>query len=379
MEDIYRDIRPYFDDEIPQAMQRISQDDLLHPVANYLFKDVPFDKVQELILSLKTVEDIQSKLMYPAIKKIADTTISHFTYSGVQNAGDGRGHLFISNHRDITLDAFLLQLALFLNNLPTSDITLGDNLLKPQFVVDICRSNRMIRIIRMDGVSPREFLENSKHLSEYLLKRIEEGRSIWIAQRNGRTKDGLDQTEPGLVRMVGMQSENGFLDTFTKLSIVPISISYEYEPCDVMKAVELFIKRSTGEYHKSEDEDLKSILSGIMDKKGDVHVSICPALTPKELQQAAQLPRSEQFKALAGFIDKRINENYHLHQTNFIACDILRKNDTYTNKYSVKKKEEFIKHLEKCTEVFKLKGIDVKAATEILLRIYANPVLRGEK
>lgn len=379
MKDIYSDIRPYFDDEIPQAMQRIARDELLHPVADYLFKDIAFEKVQELILSLRSVEDIQLKLMYPAIKKIADSTISNFTYSGIENAGNGRGHLFISNHRDITLDAFLLQLVLFTNNLPTSDITLGDNLLKPQFVVDICRSNRMIRIIRMDGVSPREFLENSKHLSEYLIKRIVEGRSIWIAQRNGRTKDGLDQTEPGLVRMVGMQSENGFFDTFSKLSIVPISISYEYEPCDILKAIELYVKENTGEYHKSEDEDLRSILKGITDKKGDVHVSICPSISQEELHLASELPRSEQFKTLAEFIDRRINENYHLHQTNYAACDILRNNSIYRDKYSTQKKEEFLKHIEKCTEVFKMKGIDTKAATEILLKIYANPVLRKER
>lgn len=376
MEDIYADIRPYNDDEIPQAMERVASDPLLKYVADYAFPGMELGKVQALIRSLRTTEEIQSKLMYGIIRHIVQTSVTDFTVGGVEKFEDGRGRLLVTNHRDITLDAFMLQYVFYSSGLPTSDITLGDNLLRPQFVVDLCRSNRMIKIIRKNDVSPREFLENSRHLSEYLRLRINSGRSIWIAQRNGRTKDGIDMTEPGLLKMLGMGSAESFERNFAELNITPVSISYEIEPCDMLKAIEL-AHVATGEtYHKSENEDQTSILTGILSPKGQVHIEICDRITEEELAEIARLPRAEQCKALAEAIDSRIIPSYHLFGTSYISHDILSGNGMYSSMYTAAQKSGFEKHLEKCREGFAAAGVDIATAERILLGIYANPVDR---
>lgn len=376
MEDIYSDIRPFNDNEIPAAMNRIAEDPLLIPVVQYSFPGKDIEEIKSLIRSFRTVEEIQANFLYGVIDSIIKKTVKELSFSGLENFDDGKGRLLISNHRDITLDAFILQYIFFRAGLPTSDITLGDNLLKPDIVVDLCRSNRMIKIIRKDDISPREFLENSRHLSEFLRMRIGMGRSIWIAQRNGRTKDGIDLTEPGLLKMVGMGSDEGFARNYDELGITPVAISYEYEPCDILKAIELTRKLSGEPYHKSENEDLTSILTGIRQKKGDVHFSITGRITLEELSAIEELPRGEQCKALADLIDSRILPSYRLFDTNYIASDLREGSDRYRSMYTRSQKDAFLGHLETCRQAFLEADVDTIQAQDILLGIYANPVER---
>ncbi len=369
----YDDIRAYYDEEIPAATSRIADNPLYVPVSAFIFPGMSLEEARAKIRACKSTYELQQNVMYPAIKRIADLTIDQFSFSGIGNVAADRGSLFISNHRDIVLDAFLLQYVFFSNSLPTSDITYGDNLSKPDFVVDICRSNKMTKVIRKDDSTLREFLENSRHLAEYIRLRITGGNSVWIAQRNGRTKDGCDMTEQGLLKMFSMSGEGDFANDFSELHITPVSISYEYEPCDIFKTAELAKRLSGQPYRKAENEDFNSILHGIKTPKGNVNITICEPVTDEELIRLAALSKTDAYKGLMDAIDRRICGSYMLHATNFIAHDILSGEQTYASKYNDEQKAKFMAHLANAEQT--LGGI-WEVARPIFLGIYANPVDR---
>jgi hypothetical protein len=221
----------------------------------------------------------------------------------------------------------------------------------------------------------REFLENSKHLSEYIRYRINEAhRSVWIAQRNGRTKDGIDITEPGIIKMFSLSGSADVVENFGQLHIAPVAISYQYEPCDVFKAVELCRRQSGAAYQKAENEDFLSILTGIKAWKGDTHMTYCEPISTEELEVVAQLPRAEQCKSLAEIIDKRIIAGYKLYDTNYIAYDIKNGTRRFAKYYTSEAEQQFALHLVRSNAQFEVMGVDKDAARDILLGIYANPV-----
>lgn len=371
----FDDIRAYRDEEIPAVVEKIASDPLLIPAAQFVFPNLDIEQVRNLISSCQTTDDIQRKIMYPAIGGIIHRTMRRFTTSGCEHLTDKNSWLYISNHRDITLDAMLMQYALFEKNLPTTDISLGDNLLRTPLVFELCKANYMIKVIRKDDVTPREFLENSKHLSEYIRHRINDAhRSVWIAQRNGRTKDGIDMTEPGIIKMFSLSGSADVVENFSQLHIAPVAISYQYEPCDVFKAVELCRRRSGAPYQKAENEDFLSILTGIKAWKGDSHMTFCDPITTEELETVAQLPRAEQCKALAEIIDKRIISGYKLYDTNYIAYDIKHGTRRFAKYYTAAAEQQFALYLVRSNAQFEVMGVDKDVARDILLGIYANPV-----
>lgn len=372
----FDDIRAYRDDEIPAAIERIVSDPLLVPAARYAFPDLDIEVVKQMLRQCKTTNDIQIKVMYHVVNNIVKSTSSGFESMGAERVkSDTNGWLFISNHRDITLDAMLMQFVLFRHQLPTTDISLGDNLLRPEIVFEICKANNMVRIIRKDDVSQREFLENSRHLAEYIrLRIVQEGRSLWIAQRNGRTKDGFDMTEPGLIKMFTLSGTGNFEEDFAELHIAPVAISYEFEPCDVLKAIELCRRQSEEPYRKAENEDLISILTGLKSYKGAINMTFCEPIQREELHAIAELPRVEQCKALAELIDSRIHKEYRLFANNYIAYDMLHETDQFASKYDAVDKGRFEAHLAKAREAFVAAGVEVECAYRFLLGIYANPI-----
>ncbi len=374
-EDLYGDIRPYNDDEIPAALERIVNDPFFIPAVNFAFPDADMERIREVVRTCKTVEQMQERVMISIIKRIIDSTIDNFTSSGVEDVERGKGYLYISNHRDITLDSFLLQYTLFQHGLPTTATTLGDNLLRSQFIIDICRINRAVRVIRKtDEISPREFLQNSQHLAEYIRWYISQGKSMWISQRNGRTKDGTDATDQGVLKMVSLSGPNDFVENFSELNITPIAISYQYEPCDVSKAIETTVNLMGGSYKKKEREDEKSILYGIRMPKGDVNITICEPITREELEECGKLPKAEAYKMLKEIIDNRIYKNYKLHDTNYIAHDILHREKRYAEYYTPAAFRAFKGRMAYADAKFMECGLDLKMARKVYLGIYANPV-----
>lgn len=375
MQDNYDDIRPYNDDEIPAALERIVNDPFFVPAMNFAFPDADMERVAEVMRTCKTADDMQQRIMFSVIKRIIDSTIDNFTYAGIENIDQERGHLYISNHRDITLDTFLLQYVLFNNGISTTATALGDNLLRNQFIVDICRINRAVRVIRKtDDLSPRQFLLNSQHLAEYIRWYIAQGKSMWIAQRNGRTKDGIDATDQGVLKMVSLSGSDNFVESFSELNIAPIAISYQYEPCDIQKAIEVTVNRLGGSYQKAENEDVRSILYGIRMPKGDVNISICKPISHEELEECGKLPKAEAYKMLKDIVDKRIYANYKLHDTNYIAHDMLHREKRYADRYTKEGVRAFKMRMAMADARFSEAGVDLKVARKVFLEIYANPV-----
>ena len=367
--DKFKDIRPYIGDEEAPALRRIASNPILKDISAYLYPGKNPDEFRQFISSLKSVDEFQGKVMLFAIEKIVLDTSKGLTYSGLENLTGEKRHLYISNHRDILLDSALIQVILRINNIETSELAIGDNLITDSFIEDVARSNKMIKVIR--STNPRELYNSSMVLSEYIRQSISSQRSsVWIAQRNGRTKDGVDITEQGLLKMLDMSGSGNYVTDFNEISIVPISISYEYEPCDFLKAKELYISKRTT-YKKLPGEDLNSILTGIMQYKGHIHINFCNPISLEELEICGAKAKNERFKSLAEIVDSRINSGYKVWNTSRIASDILNQSDRFSSFYSEQQRRAFEEYCE-----FKTSGFegDKEEFNDIFLSIYANAI-----
>ena len=376
----FSEIRPYTDNEIPAAMDRIAGSTSFPLVASYVFPDRSIDDVRREVRSYKTIHDFQMGIMYWANRKIIQDSTASFTCGGIENISSStlnpnpstlNAHLYVSNHRDIMLDAALFQNVLVDNGADTTEITFGANLMQGQIVIDIGKSNKMFKVARPGG-SVREFYKSSLFLSEYMRHVItEKHHSVWIAQRNGRTKDGKDRTDQGIIKMLCMSRSDDKVMAIADLNIVPVSVSYEWESCDILKTVELY-ERQFGPYIKKPGEDLNSILTGITQYKGNVHFEVCKPLALDELKEFSDLTSVDFHKAVANLLDQRICSSYHLYPNNYIAHDILYGNRKYSAMYSSKEKDAFIHRMNKLQKYEE--ECDMDKLYEIFLGIYANPV-----
>ena len=366
----FDDIRPYIDAEIPAAMQRIANSEYLKTICDFIFPGKNINEVKEMILGFTVIDDFQFKVMYFANDRIIKTTIDHFSYDGLEFLDPKKKYLFISNHRDIMLDASLLQYVFYINGIPTTEITFGSNLMSSQLTIDIGKSNKMFKVVR--GGNAREFYENSQHLSEYIRYTItEKGESVWIAQRNGRTKDGNDATDQGIIKMFCMSHKHNLVKSIEALNIVPIAVSYQWESCDMLKTKELYQSQDGAKYVKQKDEDFISILTGITQQKGNVHFSICKPLEKEEYVDFANESSNQFYKNIANLIDKRIYTNYKLWNTNYIAHDIRSGTNKYAARYTPEEKEQFLQRFHQTLD--QMNG-DKDIIRSIYLGIYANPV-----
>lgn len=373
----YASISPYTDEEAVKALRRVAQNPFLPIVSKFLFPDEPFYTLRRLLKSINSIDEFQQVVMSKMIMTVIQRSSSGFTFDGLENVPKDRKFLAVSNHRDIILDPAMIQWTLFYNDLPLTEICVGSNLLESnRMVSDLLRSNRMIKVIR--GISARELYLSSKLLSSYIRDRITSGgSSVWIAQREGRTKNGLDKTEQGLLKMFDMSGKGSFEENFNELNILPMSISYEYESCDIRKARELLISRKQ-KYVKKKHEDTHSIISGISQWKGGINLSIDKPITPEEVHEASILDKNDRYQALRKTLDERIICNYKLWKTNFIAYDMLEGKGKYSDRYSKENVEEFegytahkLGKVERCLNHDELK--------QIFLDIYANPVRAKEE
>ena len=365
----FDDIRPYYDSEIPAAMQRIADSEVLPNVAQFAFPDVDFQTLKEKIRSIRNTNELQIVLMKAAIEQILGKTVTDFTYSGMENLRTDCSYLFISNHRDIVLDAMLLQYILYTNHHTTCQITFGANLMCHPFVIDVGKANKMFRTER--GGDRLEFYRNLMHMSEYMRHVItEEHESVWIAQRNGRTKNGIDATDPAIIKMFGMSRRDDAIKSLAELNIVPIAVSYEWESCDKLKALELYASRNA-KYEKKPGEDLNSILTGIKQPKGRVHFGVGKPLTEDILNQLNTGNSNALYKNIAHHLDESIFANYLLTPNNFIAHDLRSRTSRFSEYYTESQKDTFIQYMNWMNEC---KDMDLQVLKDIFLGIYANPV-----
>lgn len=373
----FSDIAPFGDEEAAAALARVSNHPNVPWVSRYIFPDKPASFLSEVLRNIHSVDEFQTKVMSRAIQWVIDTTMRDFSYSGIENVKTIQGkYLAMSNHRDIILDPAIVQLVLMSNGLQPTEICVGDNLLKQKTVELLIRSNRMIKVIR--GISARELYLSSQQLSRYIRESITSGHSsVWIAQRQGRTKDGIDTTEQGLLKMVDMSGDKDFVSNFMEVNILPLSISYEYEPCDIMKAREVLISR-TQKYVKRELEDLESILLGIKQQKGNVHLHIDTPLTEEEIREASECDKNDRYQKIRAAVDRRIIKGYKLWKTNYMAYDILNPGNKYKDHYSKFEMEDFKAYTDNQLKLVE-NTLDIDELRKIFLDIYANPVVNKEK
>lgn len=368
-------IRPYTDHEAEMACKRIAEDPILESIRAAVLPGMPLEALKAKLYSLDNVYDFQAEVMADTLRSILVKTTESITYEGVDRIKGQSKHLIISNHRDIFLDPAIMQLIFFDNSVPPTEVAVGDNLITNSFIEDIARSNRMIKVIRSG--SAREKYSSSVILSEYIRSRVATQEcSVWIAQRNGRTKNGMDATEQGLLKMFDMSGSGDFIKDFSELSIIPLSISYEFEPCDFLKTRELYISRRT-KYVKAPGEDLNSILTGIKQTKGRVHYHFAEEISVEDIEKCARFDKNERYQALCRTIDGRINKYYRLWPNNYIAYDILNRTNKFSDKYSPEQREYFKVYAEHGLSLLiaQDKTMDINELRDIFLSIYAGPVI----
>ena len=368
----FDDIRPYYEEEIPAAMQRIATCEVFPLLSSFVYPELSIEEVRNRVASFTSTRAFQHDTMYQVNEQIIKRSITRFTCSGLERLDPNEQYLYVSNHRDIVLDACLLQYFLVKNGFETTEITFGANLMINPTVVDIGKCNKMFKVERPGG-NLKDFYKSSLHLSEYIRHTIKEKkRSVWIAQRNGRTKNGIDATDQGIIKMFCMSEPNDKIKALSELHIVPVAVSYEWESCDVLKALELY-ESQFRKYTKKPGEDLNSIITGILQPKGRVHFSLCEPISVVELNAFERQTKNEYNKSVAHLIDNRIHQAYRLYPNNYIAHDMLYGSSKYSDMYTRSEYDTFAKHLE---QLDRYETCDLDRLKEIFIGIYANPVER---
>lgn len=367
-------IRPFYETEVNDAIQKVLHHPMMKALMDFTFPDLSEEVWKEQLLRTHSTRDFQCNFIYQSLQQVLEKTSDGLTTSGFEKLEKNTSYLFISNHRDILLDTSLLNACLFEHKLVMTASAIGDNLVQQSFLKTLARLNRNFLVQR--GLSPREMLQSSKLLSEYISKLLQhENRSVWIAQREGRTKDGNDATNPGVLKMLAMASdEENLMDYFKKIQIVPVSISYEYDPTDALKMPQLLAEAKQEIYIKEKNEDFINLMSGIMGQKKGIHIHVGDILVHEIDSIKEQHENSnKQIQALAQVIDNSVLSGYKLWPTNYIAYDILNQTDIYSHLYSENEKSLFERRLEMRIDH------NNPLAFQSFLAMYANPVVNKLK
>ena len=362
-------IRPYNTDEIPEALERILIDPLFQQLLNYLLPEKEHQFLRNTISNIKTRYEFHQKFMHQVIRSIINKTSDKLSFSGIEHVEKDKGYVFIANHRDILLDSSLLALLFIENGINICEMTWGDNLMVSPFIVDVGKVNGMITVFR-EG-SPKEMLQNAQRLSSYIRTDIiQHQQSVWIAQRKGRSKDGNDTTDPGVLKMLSLSGEGKPPDSLIDLDIIPVSISYEWEPCDIMKVRELYMsKQST--YIKDENEDLQSIIGGVVSGKGRIHITIGKCINEGFHNLDTSVHNNMILEQVAHLIDNQIHSDYHLWPSNYLAYDMLENSEKFVDKYD---ESTVLKFKQKLKTLFESVDGPKDDLESLFLKLYANPV-----
>ena len=367
-------IRPFYDTEVNEAICASLHHPMMKAIMDFTFPELEDEVWKEQLKRTHSIRDFQCNFIYQAVRKVLEKSSEGLTTSGFEKLQKNTSYLFISNHRDIILDTSLLNTCLFEHGLVMTASAIGDNLVKRDFMNTLAKLNRNFLVQR--GLSPRELLQSSKLMSEYIGHLLlRENRSVWIAQREGRTKDGNDATHSGVLKMLGMGSdEQNVMEYFKKLKIVPVSISYEYDPTDALKMPQLMAEAKAEKYIKEKNEDFVTLLSGIIGQKKRIHIHVGDVLdTELDVIAEENDNTNKQVQALAQTIDDSILQSYKLWPTNYIAYDLLNKTNLYSNHYTEDEKSLFERRLElkiDCSNQIMMEGF---------LNMYANPVVNKSK
>ena len=366
-------IRPWEPEDLPEVFDRLLANDQFKQVLAYLYPQVPLEMIAQKLKACKTNLDFQLAFAYDFVHGILKkaATGCEMDCSSLDNT---RNYTFISNHRDIVLDSAILDVMLIDNKFKTTcEIAIGDNLLSLPWVKDLVRVNKAFIVER--ALSMRQMLMSSKRLSDYMHFAIKEkNENIWIAQREGRAKDSNDRTQKSILQMMSMGGEGSIIERLKQLHLVPLSISYEYDPCDFLKAKEFQQKRDHAEWKKGPTDDLVSMQTGIFGYKGHVHYHAAPCLDEYLDSLDPDMPKQDIYNKVAAYIDQQIHRNYRLCLGNYVALDMLEETEAYTDQYTAEDKAKFEKYIQGQLAKIDLPNKDEAYLKERLLTMYANPV-----
>lgn len=367
----FDDIAPLYDHEVKQAIQDILVDPGFQHAVKYIMPEIDWDEFSAEMSKYATKKEFQSRMIYPVIKALGMRVSSSMKLDNWESIDRSVEHLFLSNHRDIVLDAGLLNILRHEKGFETTEIAIGDNLLIHPWIDKLVRLNKSFIVRR--GLSIKERLIASKHMSEYIHYAISEKKeSVWIAQREGRAKNSDDRTQDSLLKMLALYPEDkSFIESLKELNLIPLSISYEYDPCDYLKAKEFQQKRDNPEFKKTQRDDLLNMEIGILGKKGNVVFRFGKCINT-ELDKITEPDKRLQPEIAAQIIDKEIHRNYEIFPCNYIAYDLFYKETRFEDKYTSEQLEEFKDYLDKQIKKIDLDYIDYDYVWDKMLEMYSN-------
>ncbi|BDC99971.1 hypothetical protein [Persicobacter psychrovividus] len=363
-------IRPYRDHEVAQALKELMSSDFLSEALHFFFPNQNREQIIQFVNNINDINSFQRNVIVSFLDNMLKTQINEFSHAGMEACAPQTPGLYISNHRDIILDSGLLNYALLKAGFQTTEIAIGSNLLEHPDVKRLARLNKSFVVHR--NVPPKEMYAISQRLSNYIMHQItQEQQSIWIAQREGRAKDGNDFTQTGLLKMLNMSGGKDIKATFRELNIRPFAISYEYDPCDALKAQEEYNKSMNPDHKKGALDDIISMQTGLKEYKGNVHIGFAECLND-HLEDLDQIKnRNEYIFAVAKRIDNLIHYNYKLWPSNYICADMISQSQPFKDYYTPAQKAEFMTYIE--NKILQING-HVEAYMPYILRMYANPL-----
>lgn len=370
----FDEIRPYTPEELPAVFKELLADPSFQKAVATVMPDVPIDGVALLLQQCKTNLDVQKNICYKLLKGIIANHSDGVTMDSAALQNHNCRYTFISNHRDIVLDSGFLSVMLIEMGFPTTvEIAIGDNLLIYPWIKKFVRVNKSFIVQR--ALTMRQMLESSALMSRYIHFAVtQKQENIWIAQREGRAKDSNDRTQESVLKMLAMGGSGDVIDCLKELNLMPLSISYEYDPCDYLKAQEMQLKRDIEGYKKTQQDDLINMQTGLFGYKGKVHFHPATCIN-EEIEALRGLPKTEIFTQIARIIDKHIHSNYRLYPGNYVALDLMNHTEQYTAQYTAEEKERFEKYLQEQIGKIEIPSKDESFLRECILKMYANPVI----
>ncbi|HIY87878.1 MAG TPA: 1-acyl-sn-glycerol-3-phosphate acyltransferase [Candidatus Bacteroides pullicola] len=369
----FDEIRPYYDEELPAIYEELIADPAFRQVAEVAIPGVPFEMLATQMRACKTKQEFQVAICYNILKRVIREATQGVTFDNSAQPEKGGAYTYVSNHRDIVLDSGFLSMMLVEQGQDTVEIAIGDNLLIYPWIKKLVRINKSFIVQR--ALTMRQMLESSARMSRYMHHTIrDKHQSIWIAQREGRAKDSNDRTQESILKMMAMAGEGDIISRLKEMNIVPLAISYEYDPCDYLKAKEFQQKRDNPDHKKTTADDLLNMQTGILGYKGRVHFCTAPCLNEQLEALDRSLPKQELFVRAAELVDRGIFANYRLYPNNYVAADLLDGNNHFVSHYTLEDKQRFTDYLAHQLSRIDLPGKDEDFLREKLLLMYANPL-----
>lgn len=375
MEYNFDEIRCFKNEEVHAALERLSDEKQFMKVMSTIYPLLPKEVIKQRLMTFQSNFSFQKEIIYPFLQYLEANKTTGIKLNGVEMIQKEDAYLYISNHRDIILDSAFLCGKFIEKGMDTVEIAIGDNLLIYPWIEDLARVNKSFIVKR--GLSARSVLESSQRLSAYIAHTItDKKQSVWIAQREGRAKDSNDKTQESLLKMFNMSGEGAFIENLIQLNICPLSISYEYDPCDFLKAKEFQLRRDQPEFKKQAQDDLINMETGVMGYKGKVIYEITGSIN-NDLREIGEKfnHRNEQIAQTALLIDKRIHSNYSIFANNRIAYDLLQGEERFKHEYSLMEKLDFDHYLSKQIAKIDIENKDENFLRNKLLEMYANPLI----